>query len=77
MDANNDWELSRAEIGKAKLSNLDPKLPASVRRKPTPPRHGHHAAAAPAANPAAPTAERTQPSQQRVDPRYEQPRQTQ
>lgn len=46
LDANNDWELTRDQVTKAKIANLDPKLPASVRRKPPPPRHGHHAPAA-------------------------------
>lgn len=45
--------MTRDEVTKAKIQNLDPKLPNSVRRKPPPPRHGHHAAPAAAAPAAA------------------------
>ena len=63
LDANNDWELSRAELLKAKLGNLDPKLPESLRRKPILPRHGHHAAA-----PVAPVVTEAPVESQRVVP---------
>lgn len=79
LDANNDWELSRAELEKAKLENLDPKLPASARRKATLPRHGHgHGHAAAAAAPAAAATPERAPSPsapQRAYDRYEEPRQ--
>ena len=76
IDGNNDWEITRNEFSKTQLSNLDPKLPASVRRKTPIPRHGHSTTAAPtdpgAAGVAAGTgaAYASRPAADQYDPYY-------